>query len=780
MVIRASVLLFLLTISAARCWSESLANIPSVDEVLRDAELNMSAEENNIKEENASITEDEAQEIENEEEENSEEIGDLRNEDPEDELKRLSPHSTEESNREESGSDIENEETNDESSAAKQLSDLGISESDLQRVVAEAEEEVKREAPNIPDDSSQTFRRVTHQAKHYRAKYDPESEKRTYQALVMERVMEKLAKKLELSDDEAVATLTGLEIKNENDNNNCIRRISCNRKQRYRTLDGLCNNLIYPCRGSVNTPFRRLLPPDYADKRSKPRESENRRQSLPNARSFTSEVFKDESRLSKSLAHMSMTWGQFIDHDITLSAQQTRNCPTKQQECTKGPNRGECFGVTVPPNDPHFTKVGVKCLHVIRSAPAGPTKCDCMRRRKLIPRQQSNTLTAFIDASQVYGVDEETLKSLRLPASSLLKSQNRILLPQAPPEDFCRTTCSKPCFNAGDERVNENQGLASMHTLFLREHNRIARILTRRKPLWSSNKVFEETRKIIGAQMQHITYNEFLPIILNSRTRRKFGLNLRSYGFYTGYNSRYDPSIINSFSTAAYRFGHSMVRNTFSRPGKSPIPTKSFYNPCPLYKGTGSIFQGLSKDPAQNVDRFFAEALTKFLVIGPNIVIDLPAINIQRGRDHGIPGYNSFRKLFGLEKAKTFADFEGQISCPNIDKLRKFYGLVDNVDLFAGGILETPLPGAVLGPTFSCLVATQFRNLRRGDRFWYENENRYTGFTAAQLAEIRKVSLARLICDNNPHVRKSKPKVMKIGGRLISCDGLPRMNLRKW
>ena len=75
------------------------------------------------------------------------------------------------------------------------LSDLGISKSDLQQVITEAEEEVKRDVPKIRDESEASSR-MTYQAKHYRAMYDPESEERTQQALITERVMEKLAKKL--------------------------------------------------------------------------------------------------------------------------------------------------------------------------------------------------------------------------------------------------------------------------------------------------------------------------------------------------------------------------------------------------------------------------------------------------------------------------------------------------------------------------------------------------------------------------------------------------------
>ena len=115
-------------------------------------------------------------------------------------------------------------------------------------------------------------------------------------------------------------------------------------------------------------------------------------------------------------------------------------------------------------------------------------------------------------------------------------------------------------------------------------------------------------------------------------------------------------------------------------------------------------------------------------------------------------------------------------------QLGKFYNHVDDVDLYAGGIMEEPVPGGVLGPTFSYLIASQFRVLRHGDRFWYENYDRTTGFTTAQLAEIRKVSLARLICDHNQFLEDIQPRVMARSGKdqTKRCDELPKMDLSAW
>ena len=118
---------------------------------------------------------------------------------------------------------------------------------------------------------------------------------------------------------------------------------------------------------------------------------------------------------------------------------------------------------------------------------------------------------------------------------------------------------------AGDRRVNEQMGLASIHTIFLREHNRIARQLNNMELGWDDEKIFQETKRIVTAIIQHINYREFLPTILNRQFINFLGLDGPSQGFHDVYDPTVDPSIRNGFSTAAFRFGHSMVQSFFTK-----------------------------------------------------------------------------------------------------------------------------------------------------------------------------------------------------------------------
>ena len=96
-------------------------------------------------------------------------------------------------------------------------------------------------------------------------------------------------------------------------------------------------------------------------------------------------------------------------------------------------------------------------------------------------------------------------------------------------------------------------GLACIHTIMLREHNKVAAKLTTINPHWDVNRVFEETRRIIGAQIQHITYNEFLPRVLGLNNLNLFDLDLRTSGYYEGYDESCSATTFTEFATAAFR-----------------------------------------------------------------------------------------------------------------------------------------------------------------------------------------------------------------------------------
>ena len=345
------------------------------------------------------------------------------------------------------------------------------------------------------------------------------------------------------------------------------------------------------------------------------------------------------------------------------------------------------------------------------------------------------------------------------------------------------SSCIAGCFEAGDIRANEQQGLTSFHTLFLREHNRIARQLKILNAHWDGETVFQETRKIVIAIMQKIVYEDYLPIILGPN----------ALPGYQGHNENVKPSISNAFAAAAYRFGHSTIRSTFDllnenfEPADPAFPDMKlrfmfFNNTVTKSKGIEPILLGLVGNASEKVDTMLTEEITEHLFERPGMHGEnLAALNIQRSRDHGLPGYNTFRKLAGLSDAETFDDTSIEIKNADVRAmLSKTYNDDPNlVELWVAGLAEDPHPNATVGPTLRYVIREQFLRSRDGDRFFYENPG---VFTSQQLQEIKKSSLSRLYCDNVHGIVSIQRNAFKsaIGEVRPSCGQIPGISLCQW
>ena len=524
--------------------------------------------------------------------------------------------------------------------------------------------------------------------------------------------------------------------------------------QKYRTYDGSCNNFNHPMWGASLTPFSRVLIPNYENGFNTPFGWNNTK--LPSARQVSIDLISTINVTSdEECTHMLMQWGQFLDHDmdftVTIPSTTRFNDGTSCRESCE--NEQPCFPIAIPKNDPRIKKY--KCMEFTRSSAVCGSGSTSLFFDTITPRQQINQITSFIDASNVYGSSEEDAVDLRSfqDDKGLLKQgvhfrNGKFLLPfnqDTPIDCQVNTSVSRvPCFLAGDHRANEQLGLLSMHTLWMRQHNRIATELRRLNPHWNGEKIYQEARKIVGAQMQHISYSEWLPNIIG-----EVGVN--KLGKYNGYNPNAEATVFNAFATAAFRFGHTLIQPVLARfndkfeevkEGHLPLH-KAFFSPYRLVEegGIDPLLRGLFGTPVKDrrmTNQPFNTELTEHLFqMAHTVALDLAALNIQRGRDHGLPNYNNWRQFCNMSLGNDFMDFENEIKNKTLlRKLEKLYGSVDNIDLFVGGILEDPLPGTRIGPTFLCLIVLQFKRLRDGDRFWYENPG---VFSPTQLTQIKQV-----------------------------------------
>jgi hypothetical protein len=568
-------------------------------------------------------------------------------------------------------------------------------------------------------------------------------------------------------------------------------------------LDGSGNNRAHPSWGEAGTPYLRVAPADYADGAAAMTGG-------PAPRRISNRIFNDVGQNIFSERHASQwawTWGQFMDHTFGLGKSGTESAPIGFDASDPLESFENDFG----------------SMSFTRDAAAAGTGTGAGN-----PRQQVNTESSYIDGSSVYGNSLSRLEWLRTgPVDGDLRDNGPRLLMGAgdylPRATARGDAASAPAMAidgglaghpqdravAGDTRTNENMALTALQTLFAREHNRIVGELPASLP---AEVRFQVARRIVAAEQQYVTYNEFLP---------SMGVRLAPY---RGYRPNVNASLSNEFATVGYRV-HSMIHGEFEIHATTgqysaaqratltgmgvqfePDPADAgrvtlvvplnvaFFNPdlVPAI-GLGPIMKGLAEESQYNNDEQFDNTLRSvlFKLPGPSApdpaacfedpaatgcfqgVTDLGSIDVQRGRDHGMPTYNQMRRAYGLAPERSFAAITGEASesfpadprlnpadpaddpdsldftalfdsaghrlTPGTDaaqdtavrgvrrtplaaRLKSLYGSVDRVDAFVGMVSEPHVSGTEFGQLQLAMWKRQFEALRDGDRFFYAND----------------------------------------------------------
>ncbi|XP_041968156.1 chorion peroxidase [Aricia agestis] len=566
---------------------------------------------------------------------------------------------------------------------------------------------------------------------------------------------------------------------------------------RYRTVDGVCNNPKYPKWGAANSAYQRLLPPAFHDGTWSMRRSVKNKP-LASPRVISRLVFDDKSRHSSALNLMFMQFGQFIAHDVSATVMFTIGNGSSISCCTKN---GEemlpvekrhyaCAPIYVDHADDFYGQFNQRCLNFVRAQLAPSSDC------KIGYGNPMNGATHFLDLSHLYGTTMKKVMELRGPKGELkvFNDYGRHMPPLTHRKECVNMQEDSVCFNSGDHHGNQVISLTILHTIWTREHNRIARELLRMNPNMDEDVVFMEARRIVQAEYQHIVYNEWSPLLLGPSNMELFDLEPTQKGYAKGYDPEVDPSITTEFGSAAMRFGHSTVDGKIMALSYHKrqmieavrLPEVMFQpNRLRIKNYLDSMLVGLTWQPMQEADVFIDDALTKYLFHGVKpFGLDLAAINIQRSRDFGIRPYNDYRRLVGLQPILDFGDHHEEDSYMGYDD-------PDDVDLFVGGLSEPRISGGVVGPTFAAIIADQFSRLKKGDRYYYEYGPSVNpgAFTLSQLHEIRKVTLARVLCDNSDgleFVHQALYSFLRTdhsGNPSIHCRGdrnLPEMDLSKF
>jgi len=581
------------------------------------------------------------------------------------------------------------------------------------------------------------------------------------------------------------------------------------------SLNGINNNPFSPTAGRAGANYLRIGSARYADGRSTP-------VSGPNVRNVSNRIFNDTNVnvfSDRGVSQWGFVWGQFLDHTFGLRQENgtTANIPFTASD----------------PLESFRNDLGV--VPFVRSAAAPGTGVTNAR-------QHVNTLTSFIDAEAVYGNTDTRLDWLRsgtvdgnpdnnsgsllMPSNYLPRRDSRGNPAAAPTMAVDGRLLANPnkAVVAGDQRANENIALTATQTLFAREHNRI---VSRLPSSLSQQDKFQIARAVVIAEQQFITYNEFLPAM---------GVSLPSY---QGYDPGLNPALSHEFASTGYR-AHSQIHgeletdtnvSRYSQATLSALEAQGvevevdgadvaiavplgvgFFNPDLVEQiQLGPLLKGIGGEPEYKNEELIDNQLRSVLfkvpvssnptcLDGPTLpqcfngVVDLGAIDIQRGRDHGMPSYNQMRNAFGLPSKTSFTSITGEstesfpsdplltpgneINDPNsLDvialfdadgnpttveadnavrivrrtttaaRLRAVYGSVSNLDAFTGMVAERHLTGSEFGELQRAIWREQFTAARDGDRFFYLNDPLQSFIRNNFGIDYRK-SLARVIADN--------------------------------
>ena len=511
--------------------------------------------------------------------------------------------------------------------------------------------------------------------------------------------------------------------------------------QENRSFSGEDNNIANPQWGAAHTPLLRVSTVNYADQVQEINDSD-----LPLPRKVSNDLFAQNTQFpnTNNLSDFVWLFGQFLDHDISQVA--------------SDPSQSSLLEI---PIDEAYFDANAQ-ISLLRNKEIPTTG------QNGIPRAYANEVSSFIDASTIYGSDIERANWLRAFQGGRLKvsktpgisSVEGDLLPwntinneyggssidfSAPKmEDETSTSGQQSkLFVSGDTRANENPLLIAMHTLFVREHNRLCLELRESYPNWNDEQLYQRARKLVSAYIQSITYNEWLPAM---------GVFLPEY---TGYNNGLEPAVYNVFSAAAFRIGHTMVDGDIIRMDnegneiQEGVQTlaNTFFRPQTILTGGGvdAYFKGMGTQVMQEMDCKMIDDLRNFSFSDDGTSgLDIVSKNIFRSRDRGLSDYNTLRQDFGLAPLTEFDQLTNDPEDARI--LSELYTDINKIDAWVGMLSEKHIDSdANFGELVMHVLKEQFRILRDGDRFYYENDG---SFSQAQKLQIQNTSLHDIIMRN--------------------------------
>jgi len=541
----------------------------------------------------------------------------------------------------------------------------------------------------------------------------------------------------------------------------CIKRKQgCNDvDQSFPPVDGWCNNLQHPEWGSQNMPYRRMKGRVYYRDRLKRPYSEQ--DGYPSVRELSQKLMthRDGSPEEDTSASVLFAlFGQFLAHDITQASFSDGHEKCKDSE----PEQASvfCRKMVRTEADTHDN------LFFHSSFITNPHKCKKLDTP--IRSEQINGHPSYLILTTLYGRVEDDLRLLRTNFNDGKMDLE----------------------NCGDGRCPATPILLAYHKLFLHEHNRIVDGLKAAGLRdTNGNTLFQVARAINIAQYQAIVFEEYLKLLLPIEIYNLYELECRD--IISSYIDTIDAGLYNSFTTAAFRFGHSMIPEEAIKNGPSKHSIQDT-----LLKATDSVndgnfisfLLGASETPCHKVDRHVTNHMrghdnTKF--IGGR---DIAAMNLARGRDHGLQPYYILRIWFS--EILGGGDIMKDIEPADREILQELYkdaifpgGSEEHLgegltDLWLGGLMEKHRTTGKVGPLFAAIIGFQFNHLKFGDRYFFSHSSDKGG--KGLLPDLRRMvskrKLSDLICDNGNGLEEVKSNPFEFTSNSVPCSERQRLD----
>ncbi|XP_023939640.2 peroxidase-like [Bicyclus anynana] len=560
-----------------------------------------------------------------------------------------------------------------------------------------------------------------------------------------------------------------------------------------RRVDGSCNNLQHPSVGASHTPGYHVLPvvfDGYNDSRRSCSGYE-----LPLSRRVRTTLLL-EGRLPDPQYSMLLThFWVFMAGDI-LSIHDTINYVLWNTHCCGeyGWLDPDCVPIRVPDDDPVLRFSNQRCLNLTKPFTFQSTGCTGTYN----PPERTVTATSVFDLSQVYGDNLEVLLTKkRLFEGGLLKYEvveGRIWPPTLPNyAEVCllnQPPRETRCHDVGEDSSNSILGINLFVIWMWRHHNLVAAELAAINPCWDDEKLFTVSRDINVALIMQIYYYELYPLLLGEENMIDEGLLSTSVGYRDVYDENVLPQVSLEYGFSL-RWGHTIqegivkmydthgnyvkntrIANLTLRTGYLAVDDNIDY-----------ITQGAFRQPTGNVDHAVDPDIAETGLGAMQTVADLTSDDLQKNRYLGIAPYVYYRKYCFGDNIETFDDLLQAIDVEKVELLKELYYDVKDIDLMAGMWVERPISRGRVPATLYCLNVDQLRRSIVSDRHWYERQHRPNAFTIDQLLEIRRASIARILCnvgDTVTEIQKRAFIIPGVGNEIVSCEEIPKIDLQAW